>query len=96
MQTKFNQVSELDVGFTDTRRLKKSDYKGTLDGTSAIFTQRTHSLSASAEASPSRLEFLTIGYDGFENKVLKKTFTEEDLRCMLQKKAKWSQSFCNG
>tara|TARA_Y100001937_G_scaffold126844_1_gene197218 strand:- start:6433 stop:7716 length:1284 start_codon:yes stop_codon:yes gene_type:complete len=77
---KIQSSAELDIGFSDPRRLKKSDYKGTLDGTNPPnLPQRTHSLSASIETSPSRPEFLTIGYDGLENKVTEKTFTEQDL-----------------
>ena len=68
------------VGFSDPRRLTKNDYKGTLDGLNPPnLPQRTHGLSSAVDTSPSRPEFLTIGYDGNENTLTEKTFSESDL-----------------
>ena len=80
-RTENNKIKRgVDIGFSDPRRLTKNDYKGTVEGTNPPESpERTHSLSSAVDTSPSRPEFLTIGYDGFENKVTEQNFTEEDL-----------------
>jgi len=73
-------LRSVDRGFNDPRRLKYTDYDGTVDGVKSVaHSRRMDGLLASIEDSPLIPEALEINYDGKGSKYKNPDITEDDL-----------------